>query len=181
MADLEQTEQVLAPHERHHYSNLAYALLGEVVARLSGLAWREYVEQRLFVPIREAEPALVAVGLDLEQATRPLVLEPLPCVPLVDTGGVGELGRRERAPVGKRSVEAEDVAEIDREQIERPDRVHAESFDQRVATLGRVNRACHQLTSLVERDLRLRVGETQPVRVRGTVPGGGLSLTPSRS
>jgi len=51
MADLEQTEQVLAPHERHHYSNLAYALLGEVVARLSGLSWREYVEQRLFGPL----------------------------------------------------------------------------------------------------------------------------------
>jgi CubicO group peptidase (beta-lactamase class C family) len=51
MADLERTEQVLAPHERHHYSNLAYALLGEVVARLSGLSWREYVDQRLFAPL----------------------------------------------------------------------------------------------------------------------------------
>jgi CubicO group peptidase (beta-lactamase class C family) len=51
LAELEQTEQVLAPHERHHYSNLAYSLLGEVVARLSGLPWAEYVEERLFEPL----------------------------------------------------------------------------------------------------------------------------------
>jgi CubicO group peptidase (beta-lactamase class C family) len=51
LAELEKAEQVLAPHQRHHYSNLAYALLGEVVARLSGLPWAQYVEQRLFEPL----------------------------------------------------------------------------------------------------------------------------------
>jgi CubicO group peptidase (beta-lactamase class C family) len=51
LADLEHTEQVLAPHERHHYSNLAYALLGEIVTRLSGTPWREYVEQRIIEPV----------------------------------------------------------------------------------------------------------------------------------
>ena len=50
LADLEQTEQVLPPHERHHYSNLAYALLGEVVARRSGMSWRDYVKQRILEP-----------------------------------------------------------------------------------------------------------------------------------
>jgi Beta-lactamase len=42
---------VLDPHQRHHYSNLAYSLLGEVVSRLSGMPWREYVEQRIFEPM----------------------------------------------------------------------------------------------------------------------------------
>jgi CubicO group peptidase (beta-lactamase class C family) len=51
IADLEKTELVLGPHERHHYSNLAYSLLGEVVARRSGVPWRRYVEERLFEPL----------------------------------------------------------------------------------------------------------------------------------
>ncbi len=51
IADLEHTEQVLAPHERHHYSNLAYALLGEIVTRRSGTPWWEYVEQRIIEPV----------------------------------------------------------------------------------------------------------------------------------
>jgi CubicO group peptidase (beta-lactamase class C family) len=57
LADLEQTEQVLDAHERHHYSNLAYSLLGEVVARRSGLSWRDYVRQRLFEPVGLARTA----------------------------------------------------------------------------------------------------------------------------
>jgi CubicO group peptidase (beta-lactamase class C family) len=44
-------EQVLAPGERWHYSNLAFALLGEVVARHSGLEFERYVEERLLEPV----------------------------------------------------------------------------------------------------------------------------------
>jgi len=64
VAGLGEAEQVLAPGERWHYSNLAFALLGEIVARRSGLEYDRYVEERLFEPIglrrttwRRADPA----------------------------------------------------------------------------------------------------------------------------
>src|SRR5207302_8909879 len=37
-------EQVLNPGERWHYSNLAFALLGQVVEKLSGIPYEQYVE-----------------------------------------------------------------------------------------------------------------------------------------
>lgn len=44
---LHEAEHVLPPGARFHYSNLAFALLGVVVERASGIDYREYVEQRL--------------------------------------------------------------------------------------------------------------------------------------
>jgi len=44
-------EQVVPAAKAHHYSNLAYALLGEVVARRSGMLYTEYVRTRLFEPL----------------------------------------------------------------------------------------------------------------------------------
>ena len=51
VARLAEAEQVLGPGERWHYSNLAFALLGEVVARRSGLEYERYVEERLLGPV----------------------------------------------------------------------------------------------------------------------------------
>jgi len=48
---LDEAEQVLAGDTAWHYSNLAYALLGHVVARVSGTPFREYVEERFFGPL----------------------------------------------------------------------------------------------------------------------------------
>jgi CubicO group peptidase (beta-lactamase class C family) len=48
---LEEAEQVLPPMAAWHYSNLAYALLGIVVARVSGTPFREYVQERLLGPV----------------------------------------------------------------------------------------------------------------------------------
>jgi CubicO group peptidase (beta-lactamase class C family) len=47
---LEQAELVLPSGARFHYSNLAYALLGIVVERVSGMPYKEYVQERLFAP-----------------------------------------------------------------------------------------------------------------------------------
>jgi CubicO group peptidase (beta-lactamase class C family) len=44
-------EQVLNPGERWHYSNLAFALLGQVVEKLSRLPYEQYVEERLLGPL----------------------------------------------------------------------------------------------------------------------------------
>jgi CubicO group peptidase (beta-lactamase class C family) len=36
---------------RHHYSNLGFGLLGEIVARLRGASWLELVQQRILAPL----------------------------------------------------------------------------------------------------------------------------------
>ncbi len=51
LATLESAEMVLPSGARFHYSNLAYALLGIVVERVSGLRYTDYVRERLFEPL----------------------------------------------------------------------------------------------------------------------------------
>ena len=51
LGQLAEAEQVLEPGERWHYSNLAYGLLGEVVARCSGIEYERYVTERLLLPL----------------------------------------------------------------------------------------------------------------------------------
>jgi CubicO group peptidase (beta-lactamase class C family) len=48
---LGEAEQVLPPGEAWHYSNLAYAMLGEVIARVSGATVERYVEERLLAAL----------------------------------------------------------------------------------------------------------------------------------
>jgi CubicO group peptidase (beta-lactamase class C family) len=48
---LEQAELVLPSGARFHYSNLAFALLGIVVERVSGVPYMDYVRERLFGPV----------------------------------------------------------------------------------------------------------------------------------
>ena len=48
---LAEAEQVLPSGARFHYSNLAFALLGIVVERVSGLPYMDYVRERLFEPV----------------------------------------------------------------------------------------------------------------------------------
>jgi CubicO group peptidase (beta-lactamase class C family) len=48
---LAQAELVLPSGARFHYSNLAFALLGIVVERVSGMAYKDYVRERLFEPV----------------------------------------------------------------------------------------------------------------------------------
>ena len=51
LARLPDTEVVLPPDRGAKYSNLAYALLGEVVARLSGEPYERYMERWIFAPL----------------------------------------------------------------------------------------------------------------------------------
>jgi CubicO group peptidase (beta-lactamase class C family) len=48
---LGEAEQVLPPGARFHYSNLAFALLGIVVERVSGTPYAQYVQEKLFTPL----------------------------------------------------------------------------------------------------------------------------------
>jgi CubicO group peptidase (beta-lactamase class C family) len=51
LAGMSEAEAVLPPARRHHYSNLAFALLGEVVARLRGQPWAEVLQARVLDPL----------------------------------------------------------------------------------------------------------------------------------
>jgi CubicO group peptidase (beta-lactamase class C family) len=48
---LGEAEQVLPPGARFHYSNLAFALLGVVVERVSGMPYARYLQERLLTPL----------------------------------------------------------------------------------------------------------------------------------
>ena len=72
VATLGDAEQVLPPGARFHYSNLAFALLGIVVERASGMPYADYVRTRLLEPLglrritfEPEEPA--AVGYLVEE------------------------------------------------------------------------------------------------------------------
>ncbi|WP_148616490.1 serine hydrolase domain-containing protein [Nocardioides rubriscoriae] len=51
VAGFAKAERVMAPHQRFHYSNLMYSLLGEVIARADGLEWGETLQRRLLDPL----------------------------------------------------------------------------------------------------------------------------------
>jgi CubicO group peptidase (beta-lactamase class C family) len=51
LADLARAEQVLPPGRRYHYSNLAFALLGRVVAARRGTPWAQALRDRVLVPL----------------------------------------------------------------------------------------------------------------------------------
>lgn len=49
---MKDVEFVLAPAQQHHYSNLAFALLGQLVARKRGKPYTEVVDERIIGPLR---------------------------------------------------------------------------------------------------------------------------------
>ena len=64
LASMAEAELVLAPGLAFHYSNLAFALLGEIVARLTGRRFEEVAHERILGPLgltrttwRREEPA----------------------------------------------------------------------------------------------------------------------------
>jgi CubicO group peptidase (beta-lactamase class C family) len=89
LAGLEEAEQVLAPMAAWHYSNLAYALLGIVVARLSGMPFRDHVQKRLVAPVG-LERTTWGPG---ENAALPYFVEPYSDAvqrePVLELGGKG--------------------------------------------------------------------------------------------
>ncbi len=62
LAELEAAEQVLPPDTAHHYSNLAYAVLGDVVGQVTGSSWAEQLQQRLLTPLGMTATAIEPAG-----------------------------------------------------------------------------------------------------------------------
>jgi CubicO group peptidase (beta-lactamase class C family) len=89
LASLPEAEQVLPGATAWHYSNLAYALLGQVVSRLAGRPFREHVEERLLRPLGLERTTW---GFDPPNA-RPYFVEPYSHAvrrePELDLGGKG--------------------------------------------------------------------------------------------
>jgi CubicO group peptidase (beta-lactamase class C family) len=93
VAGTAEAEQVLQPGSWWHYSNLAFALLGEVVARAHGGTWEEALRERILEPLGlarttpdESEPA--ARGYFVEPYSDAVRREPE-----LDLGGAGALGK----------------------------------------------------------------------------------------
>jgi CubicO group peptidase (beta-lactamase class C family) len=95
LATLGEAEQVLGPGERWHYSNLAYILLGEVVAKLSGMPYEDYAEQRILQPLGLsrtgfAPQAPTAVAYRVDPYSDVVAREPM----MVDrVGGIAAAGQ----------------------------------------------------------------------------------------
>jgi CubicO group peptidase (beta-lactamase class C family) len=89
LASLPEAEQVLPGATAWHYSNLAYALLGQVVGRIVGRPFREHVEERLLRPLGLSRTTW---GFDGVHA-RPYFVEPysdsVQREPELDLGGKG--------------------------------------------------------------------------------------------
>jgi CubicO group peptidase (beta-lactamase class C family) len=89
LASLPEAEQVLPGATAWHYSNLAYALLGQVVGRIVGRPFREHVEERLLRPLGLSRTTWGFDGLH----ARPYFVEPyshsVQPEPVLDLGGKG--------------------------------------------------------------------------------------------
>ncbi|WP_377323038.1 serine hydrolase domain-containing protein [Pimelobacter simplex] len=85
--------RVAGAGEYFHYSNLGYALLGEVVARLRGASWWDVVRERLLGPLAMdatsyLPPAGHAPGRSVDHFAHTLSPEPL-----TDTGAMAPAGQ----------------------------------------------------------------------------------------
>src|SRR5215467_2466616 len=69
MALLPKVEMVIEPDSLFKYNNLAFVLLGEVVARVSGRTYRDYIRRRILRPL-EISPL---VSTSPTRATRPAI------------------------------------------------------------------------------------------------------------
>ncbi len=84
---------VFGPGEHYHYSNLGYALLGEVVARLRGAPWADLVRERVLAPLGMTRTTYLpeppyAEGLSVHHLAGTLTPEPAH-----DTGAMAAAGQ----------------------------------------------------------------------------------------
>ena len=88
-----EAERIGRPHHRFHYSNLAFSLLGEIVARLDGRPWYDAIKARILDPL---EMRRTTVGMDGGPATTGYYVPPFSDVPvrepLLDLGAMDACG-----------------------------------------------------------------------------------------
>jgi CubicO group peptidase (beta-lactamase class C family) len=96
-------EQVGRPSDRWHYSNLVFAVLGELVARLDGRSWTESLQARLLDPLGLAR---TSVGFDGGPAVTGCYVPPFDDVPRPEP----VVGRSAMDPCGGMASTARDLA-----------------------------------------------------------------------
>jgi CubicO group peptidase (beta-lactamase class C family) len=98
-----EAEAVGPPHDRWHYSNVVYAVLGELVARLDGRSWEESLRARLLDPL---ELRRTSVGFDGGPRAVGYYVPPFDDVPRVEPF----VDLRAMAPCGALASTAADLA-----------------------------------------------------------------------
>jgi CubicO group peptidase (beta-lactamase class C family) len=82
LRELEDAEQVLPVHFAFHYSNLAFALLGQIVELIEARPWGDVVTERILAPLEMKSTSLVpdekgrALGYQVHPHTGVATLEP---------------------------------------------------------------------------------------------------------
>ena len=82
LRELESAEQVLPAHFAFHYSNLAFALLGQVVEQLEARPWGDVVTERILAPLEMRNTGLApddagrALGYQVHPHTGVATVEP---------------------------------------------------------------------------------------------------------
>jgi CubicO group peptidase (beta-lactamase class C family) len=61
-AAMDESQAAGPADRRHHYSNLGYGLLGEIVARLRGSSWLELVQERILDPLEMRRTSYFPTG-----------------------------------------------------------------------------------------------------------------------
>ncbi len=93
LREADQAATILPAGEQWHYSNLAYALLGQVVARLDGRPWQESLHARLLEPLGLTR---TSVGFDGGPHAHGYYVGPWDDVPrpepVLDLGATGPAG-----------------------------------------------------------------------------------------
>jgi CubicO group peptidase (beta-lactamase class C family) len=92
VAGWNEAERVHKPHHRHHYSNLVYSVLGEIITRLDGRGYAESLQARLLDPLgmRRTTIGLVAphaTGYYLPPFTDVPVIEPVLDISAMNAAG----------------------------------------------------------------------------------------------
>lgn len=98
-----EAEQVGRPHDRWHYSNVVYAVLGELVARLDGRSWTESLQARLLDPLGLTR---TSVGFDDGSRVTGYYVAPYDDVPRPEP----VVGRSAMDPCGGMASTAHDLA-----------------------------------------------------------------------
>ncbi|WP_338748631.1 serine hydrolase domain-containing protein [Janibacter alittae] len=62
LAGWSDAERIGRPHERWHYSNLGFSVLGEIISRLDGGTWEESVRRRILEPLEMTRTGTVPGG-----------------------------------------------------------------------------------------------------------------------
>lgn len=158
VAGWNQAERILRPHNRWHYSNLCYAMLGEVVTRLDGGDWFASVRRRILEPLGMSRTTL---GLSGRQAVGYYV-PPWSDVPVIEP----HLAPSAVSPAGGIASTLTDLATWHgfladpSEEVLSPDTVEEMCQPQVVADLAGWSLAWGLGLELVRRDGRTWVGHT---------------------